>query len=148
MKSSGKKFKISRVIEENGAWKAGAFRIYGDLSFIEQTSKHPHAYFAAYQSGKMAGHAIVLCSDGRWILDGLRVDPKHRERGIGKALTGARIRYAVSKGAKEIWYCCAADNLLSTCCHTRFGFKKVRPASKRESPELSHWYKLDVRDLK
>ncbi|MBI4656920.1 MAG: GNAT family N-acetyltransferase [Elusimicrobia bacterium] len=144
MESKRNKFKIRKVAIENDEWKAQALSVYENLLFVEPASKHPHAYFAAYKGRQMAGHSIVLHSDGRWILDGLRVKPEHREQGIGKALTEARIRYAVSKGAKEIWYCCADDNLVTICCHVRFGFKKICPAHHECSPKTAHWYKLNI----
>lgn len=148
MQPADKKIEIRKVENEDDDWKAGVSLIYGAVSFIGQTSTHPHAYFAAYSGGEMAGHAVILFTGGRWVLDGLRVKPEYRERGIGKALTKARILYAVSQGAEAIWYCCAGDNLVSTCCHESFGFKKAGETAPGEAPKFSQWYKLDVRELK
>ena len=77
-------------------------------------------------------------------MDGLRIKTEFRERGIAKALTRARISYAVRNGAKEVWYSCHDDNLMTICCHVSFGFRKVCPPRHNCTPATAHWYKLKV----
>jgi ribosomal protein S18 acetylase RimI-like enzyme len=59
-----------------------------------------------------------------WYLIGLIVAPAHRGRGIGRALTEARIAYALER-APEVWYFTALDNAPSLELHARLGFERV-----------------------
>jgi ribosomal protein S18 acetylase RimI-like enzyme len=61
---------------------------------------------------------------GGWYLIGLVVAPAHRGRGIGRALTDARIAYALER-APEVWYFTALDNHASLHLHAALGFTEV-----------------------
>ena len=63
---------------------------------------------------------------------------------LAKRLTEARIRHAAEQGAKEIWYSCEDGNLVTTCCHLRYGFEKVRPAGPRRCAAAAQWYRLKI----
>jgi len=98
-------------------------------------------YFAAYFGNIMVGHSAIRKSNGKWILEGLKVIPQFREMGIGTRLTQMRILYAISKKVKYIWYKDVDKNLVSLCCHMKFGFIKTKekPYNKIKGPI---WYKL------
>jgi len=121
---------IRRVAKEDGEWKTRFRAFYADCG-IKPVEGLEHAYFAAYSDDEIAGHSVIYFEGGRWVLDGLRVKPEFRERGIAKGLTEARIRYALERGAKEVWYSCEDGNLVTICCHVRYGFQKVCPDSHR-----------------
>jgi ribosomal protein S18 acetylase RimI-like enzyme len=59
-----------------------------------------------------------------WYLIGLVVDPAHRRRGIGEALTTARLK-AVAARASEVWYFANARNQASLDLHKRLGFTEM-----------------------
>jgi GNAT superfamily N-acetyltransferase len=103
-----------------------------------------HVYFAAYAADEIAGHSVLYFSKGRWIMDGLRVKPEFRERGIAKRLTEARIRHAAGQGAKEVWYSCDDGNLVTICCHVRFGFEKICHDKHHCTAATAHWYRLKI----
>lgn len=59
-------------------------------------------------------------------LGGLVVSPTHRGRGVGTALTHARMRSAFEEhGEGAVWYVANARNHASIALHERFGFREV-----------------------
>lgn len=133
---------IRRVETEDREWKRQFTAFYADTHLPRHTLKYPHAYFAAYNGREIVGHSVVYMENGKWIMDGLRVRPEFRQQGIAKSLTRARIRYAIGQGAKEVWYSCHDDNLVTICCHLRFGFREVCAAPHHTTP--GHWYRLKL----
>jgi ribosomal protein S18 acetylase RimI-like enzyme len=59
-----------------------------------------------------------------WYLIGVMVDSRWRRRGLGDALTRARLGW-VQPRAKEVWYFANARNQASIDLHSRFGFVEV-----------------------
>lgn len=136
--------KIRMVRPEDAGWKRQFKAFYADCRATKRGREQAHAYFAAYDGNTIVGHSEIYREENKWILDGLRVKTEFRERGIARALTRARIAYAVRNGAKEVWYSCHDDNLMTICCHVSFGFRKVCPARHNCTPVTAHWYKLKV----
>ncbi len=134
---------IRKVENEDAEWRRGFDAFYAGRP-VKELGRLPHAYFAAYAGDELAGHSVIYRARGRWVMDGLLVKPEFRERGIAKRLTEARIRYAVENGAKEVWYACDDGNLVTICCHLRFGFEKVCPGGRRCTAATAHWYRLKV----
>ena len=134
---------IRKIARESGEWKTRYAAFYADCE-LKDVAGLNHAFFAAYAGEEIAGHSVVYYEDGRWIMDGLRVKPEFREKGIAKALTAARIRYAAGRGAKEVWYSCEDGNLVTTCCHLRFGFEKVCKKGRDCRTGAANWYRLKI----
>lgn len=139
----GTEIKVALVASEDAAWRRAFKAFYADCP-RQSRDGQDHAYFAAWAGRKLAGHSEVYFDGERWVMDGLRVAAEFRERGVAKKLTAARIRYAIARGAKEIWYACDDGNLVTICCHLRFGFKKVCPTGHTCSAATAHWYRLKV----
>lgn len=59
-----------------------------------------------------------------WYLLGLVVDPAYRRRGIGRALTEARMA-AIAERADAVWYFANARNRASLDLHSDLGFVEV-----------------------
>ena len=59
-----------------------------------------------------------------WYLAGLIVDSRFRRRGIGRALTKARLRW-VAERAMHVYYVSNARNVASVALHAAFGFTEV-----------------------
>ncbi|SNS90584.1 Ribosomal protein S18 acetylase RimI [Asanoa hainanensis] len=59
-----------------------------------------------------------------WYLLGIVVDPAYRRRGIGRALTTARMT-AIAERADAVWYFANARNRASLDLHTVLGFVEV-----------------------
>lgn len=135
--------KIRKISRERGEWRTRFEAFYAGLP-VKPMDGLPHAYFAAYAGEEIAGHSVIYFEKGRWVLDGLRVKPEFREKGIAKAMTEARLQHAISQGAKEVWYSCDDGNLVTICCHLRYGFKKVCPDSHNCNPATAHWYRLRI----
>lgn len=134
---------IRRINRESGEWQTRFSAFYSDCG-VKKVDGLEHAYFAAYAGDEIAGHSVIYFEDGRWVMDGLRVKPEFRERGIAKALTETRIRHAAGHGAKEVWYSCDDGNLVTICCHVRYGFKIVCPDSGACNAATAHWYRLQI----
>ncbi|MDO8805889.1 MAG: GNAT family N-acetyltransferase [Elusimicrobiota bacterium] len=134
---------IGKVEHEDAAWKARFLVFYTGLR-IRKLGRKPHAYFAARSGEELAGHSVVYFEKGRWVLDELMVKAEFREKGIAKGLTEARIRHVIVNGAKEIWYACEDGNLVTTCCHLRYGFEKICPGSHHCTAATAHWYRLKI----
>lgn len=134
---------VKKVDHENAEWKARFAAFYAGCE-IKKIGRRAHAYFAAYAGRELAGHSVLYFEKGRWVMDGLRVKPEFREMGVAKRLTEARIRHALAQGAKEIWYSCDDGNLVTICCHLRYGFEKVCPEDHRCTAATAHWYRLRI----
>ncbi|MDP2866895.1 MAG: GNAT family N-acetyltransferase [Elusimicrobiota bacterium] len=134
---------IRKVEQEDAAWKA-RFAAFFSGCEVRKIGRKVHAYFAACSGEDLVGHSVVYFEKGRWVMDGLRVSPEFRQKGIAKRLTEARIRHAIGHGAKEIWYACEDGNLVTICCHLRYGFKKICPDSHHCTAATAHWYRLTV----
>ena len=134
---------IRKVAQEDAAWKARFLAFYSGCA-IKKIGRKTHSYFAAYAGDEIVGHSVIYFEKGRWVMDGLRVRPEFREKGIGKRLTEARIRHAIGQGAGELWYACEDGNLVTICCHLRFGFEKICPDSHHCTAATAHWYRLKI----
>mgnify|MGYP003606902904 CR=1 FL=1 len=137
------KITVRKVSRESREWKTRFEAFYSDCD-IKRVDDLEHTYFAAYAGDEIAGHSVIYLEKGRWVMNGLRVKPEFRERGIAKMLTEARIRYAAGKGAKEVWYACDDGNLVTICCHVRYGFEKICPDSHHCTAATAHWYRLKI----
>ena len=59
-----------------------------------------------------------------YYLMGMVVHPDHRRRGVGTALTQARIDW-ISRHADSAWYFANTRNTASIALHERFGFEEI-----------------------
>lgn len=59
-----------------------------------------------------------------WYLTGVMVDPVWRRRGLGDALTVARLNW-VWRRSDEVWYFANVRNQASIDLHSKFGFVEV-----------------------
>lgn len=83
--------------------------------------------FVAETAGRVIGYAWVKhvrgatgAPDG-WYLLGIVVDPEWRRRGVGTALTRARLAF-IAERAGEAFYAANAQNAASVDLHAPFGF--------------------------
>jgi GNAT superfamily N-acetyltransferase len=134
---------VSKVEREDTVWKA-SFKSFYSGCWVKKLGRKAHAYFAAYVGGQLAGHCVIYKNKDRWIMDGLLVKPEFREMGVAKRLTEARIRYAAAQGAKQVWYSCEDGNLVTICCHLRYGFRKICPPGHHCTAATAHWFRLDL----
>jgi RimJ/RimL family protein N-acetyltransferase len=70
-----------------------------------------------------AGAPSNVAPEGYYVV-GLLVDPGWRRRGVGLALTRARMAWAFQRAA-EVWFFANARNLASLDLHARLGFAEV-----------------------
>jgi GNAT superfamily N-acetyltransferase len=98
------------------------------------------ALFVAESSGQVVGYGRVVCTDAGpagpagpevpgaappgWYLLGLVVDEAWRRRGIGEALTKARMAW-VSERSSRLYCFTSHANLASQALHEHLGFTKM-----------------------
>jgi ribosomal protein S18 acetylase RimI-like enzyme len=91
--------------------------------------------FVAEVDGRVAGfgHVQLLTPSPQaplnvvplgWYLTGVAVDSRWRRRGLGDALTVARLGW-VQERATEVWYFANARNQASIDLHSKYGFVEV-----------------------
>ncbi|MEA3307065.1 MAG: GNAT family N-acetyltransferase [Elusimicrobiota bacterium] len=145
METTEAKTIIKHIKTETTDWKNEFSALYPDPSFIEKALNYPHAHFAAFNKKEIVGHALIQYREDKWVLGALVVKAEFRERGIGKALTQARIDFAKELGIKKLWYESKNANLVSICCHVSLGFnKKCSHGQNHCTPATTHWYYLEV----
>ena len=92
-------------------------------------------FFVAEVDGKVAGFGRVQLLTPSpeaplnvvplgWYLIGVMVDSRWRRRGLGDALTVARLGW-VKQRANEVWYFANARNQASIDLHSKYGFVEV-----------------------
>lgn len=89
----------------------------------------------AEEDGAVVGYALAAwfeppedapanAAPAGWYLLGVVVEPGFRRRGIGRALTEARMRWLAER-THEVWYFRDVDNLASDALHARWSFEPV-----------------------
>ena len=112
------------------------------------------ALFVAEARGQVVGYGRVVCIEADpkaegaapagWYLLGLVVDQAWRRRGIGEALTTARMAW-VAERADRIYYFTAPGNRVSRELHQRLGFAPlpgtwVPPGGSPEDAQRQRFY--------
>ncbi len=100
-----------------------AARLEAEIASLDPRSK---GIFLATIGAEPVGTCRVARDEndpGVWWLVGIVVHPRHRRRGIGRALARAGIAYARARGANLIRSETHADNRTSILFHSGLGFK-------------------------
>jgi ribosomal protein S18 acetylase RimI-like enzyme len=116
------------------------------------------ALFVAEAQGKVVGYGRVVfakadptmpnAAPSGWYLLGLVVDHGWRRRGIGEALTRARMTW-VAQRADQLWYFTAHENRASQALHQRLGFVKmagswVPPGGRPEDARHQEFHRITL----
>jgi GNAT superfamily N-acetyltransferase len=112
------------------------------------------ALFVAEAGGQVVGYGRVACAEADpkvpgsapsgWYLLGLVVDQAWRRRGIGEALTRARMAW-VSERSERLHYFTGHGNLASQALHKRLGFTEmpgtwIPPGGRPEDARSEQFY--------
>lgn len=106
-----------------------------EVSLTASVTDPDRMLHVADDAGRIAGYARTTywerpadappnAAPTGWYLIGLVVSPDYRRRGVGRALTDARLA-AVAARASEVWYFANALNRSSLDLHTGLGFEEV-----------------------
>jgi GNAT superfamily N-acetyltransferase len=92
-------------------------------------------FFVAESGGRVVGmgKVTVLSPTEAW-LEGGRVAPRWRRKGIATALIAHRIAYARERGYAVLRFSTASDNKPIHRAAKRFGFRRVGALSRRAAP--------------
>src|SRR5213593_4305770 len=92
-------------------------------------------FFVAESAGRVVGMGkLTVVSPGEAWLEGGRVAPRWRRRGIATALIAHRIAYARDRGFRVLRFSTASDNTPIHRAARHFGFERVAAFSRHEAP--------------
>jgi GNAT superfamily N-acetyltransferase len=92
-------------------------------------------FFVAESAGRVVamGKLTVVSPTEGW-LEGGRVAPRWRRKGIATALIAHRIAYARDRGFRVLRFSTASDNTPIHRAAKRFGFRRIAALSRHEAP--------------
>ena len=92
-------------------------------------------FFVAESRGRVVGMGkVTAVSPTEAWLEGGRVAPRWRRKGIATALIAHRIAYVREHGFRVVRFSTASDNTPIHRAAARFGFRRVGALSRREAP--------------
>lgn len=121
---------VALAVDRDGGsaddWRASLERSLGDenrATFVGRTADGVAGYGTVGWFAPRTSDPNSAAPDG-WYLLGLVVAPRYRRRGVGRALTAARLRWASGR-ADRVWYFVSSANPASIDLHAGFGFRLV-----------------------
>ena len=104
-----------------------------------QMKANPDFLLGAFEDSRLVGTVVVSCDGRKGWINRLAVDPKHRRKGIGKALI-AEAEKALRKGGIRVFCVLIKDsNESSKSLFRNVGYEELRNIkyfSKRDSEEV------------
>src|SRR5947208_16664653 len=95
-------------------------------------------FFVAESAGRVVGMGkLTVVSPTEAWLEGGRVAPRWRRKGIATALIAHRIEYARRRGFRVLRFSTASDNTPIHRAARTFGFRRVGALSRREATARS-----------
>jgi GNAT superfamily N-acetyltransferase len=92
-------------------------------------------FFVAESAGRVVGMGkLTVVSAGEAWLEGGRVAPRWRRKGIATALIAHRIAYASERGFRLLRFSTASDNTPIHRAARQFGFTRIATLSRHEAP--------------
>ena len=92
-------------------------------------------FFVAESAGRVVGMGkITVVSPGEAWLEGGRVAPRWRRKGIATALIAHRIAYARDRGFRVLRFSTASDNTPIHRAARQFGFTRIATFQRHEAP--------------
>ncbi len=82
----------------------------------------------AVEDGRLIGGFVLAKREGRFICDGIAVDPEYRKRELGRALLGEGLKEAAARGADSVYLVARAPGFFR-----REGFETVE---RNEAPDF------------
>ena len=94
-------------------------------------------FFVAESGGRVVGMGkLTVVSPTEAWLEGGRVAPRWRRKGIATALIAHRVAYARDRGFRVLRFTTASDNTPIHRAARHFGFSRVGALSRREAPAM------------
>lgn len=111
------------------AWRESLGRFYADTSTGQTLLLVAALHRKIIGFGKAAffsppDNAPENTIPAGWYLSGMIIRPQYRRRGVGAALTSARLS-RIAETADRLFYFSNARNTVSIALHTRFGFVEL-----------------------
>jgi GNAT superfamily N-acetyltransferase len=94
-------------------------------------------FFVAESAGRVVGMGkLTVVSAGEAWLEGGRVAPRWRRKGIATALIAHRIAYARERGFRVVRFSTASDNAPIHRAARQFGFTRIATLQRHEAPAM------------
>ncbi len=125
------------IIDDTGQRLIQALRNYG---MFDALSFGLGAGFVWVENGQVVGNASVQKNFMRrdtWVIGNVATAPEQRNRGIGRAVVEACIRYAMNRGARFVALQADATNAPALHLYQKIGFER--------EGEVSHYMRPSVR---
>lgn len=106
-------------------WVACYRRTSGPLEAVARQllTNHPNAVFASIRDGGAVLAVARAAVDAKWTgLFAVEVDPDHRQRGLGAAVSVAALREAGRRGARQAYLQTSTDNTAAVALYNRLNF--------------------------
>lgn len=97
---------------------------YNVLFLLNLYELYPETFLVAEENGVVVGYVIARHVDGRGHVIAIAVEPRHRCRGIGRALMEATMRIFEATGVKEVYLEVRVSNVGAIKFYENLGFKK------------------------
>ena len=151
---------FQRILDINAAEEENTSRI--DMARITQLDSWSNYHRVVVVEDKIIGFLLVMSEashyDGanfRWFVERYRrflyvdrivIDRTFPRRGVGSALYGDLIQFAVTQGWSTL--CCEINvlppNLVSHAFHARFGFKEVGRSAEAGAPKVVSYQMAEI----
>lgn len=106
-------------------WVGCYRRTNGPLEGIARQllTNHPNALFASIRDGETVLAIARSAIDAKWAgLFAVEVDPEHRRRGLGAAVSVAALREAGRRGGRQAYLQASIDNTAAVALYERLNF--------------------------
>lgn len=98
-------------------------------------TNHDRVGFVSIRDGEHCVAVARAAVDGRWVgLFGVEVDPAHRRRGLGRAVSRAALRWAVANGGRWGYLQASTDDAAAVSLYDAMGFAVHHDYVYRISP--------------
>jgi len=141
---------LSLDLDDEAAWRQTLTRTVQDgerrALFVAEAGGHVVGYGRVVHTEPDRG--IPSAAPRGWYLLGLVVDRAWRRRGIGEALTKARMAW-VAERSDRLYYFTGHGNLASQALHERLGFRPlpggwIPPGGTPEDARTQRFYSVDL----
>ena len=128
---------LDRILEiERASFDADAW----DLKlFLEYLRRCPDLFLVARRARRIAGYIITCTGPRNTELVSIAVDPRDRQRGLGRAMLDETLALLRSRRVRSWWLMVATDNEPAIRFYEDYGFIRTRRSKRYYGPGRDAW---------